>query len=77
MELMQRMHQISLQEYKFQNFSQKLSFFPLVTESENRGLPNMEKNIIKPVDIWITLLLPTFVNPSNPMFSLHHIDKRM
>lgn len=33
------------------------------------NFPNMEKKIINPVDIWITLLLPTFVSPRSPMFS--------
>jgi hypothetical protein len=37
------------------------------------NFPNMEKKIINPVDIWITLLLPTFVSPRSPMFSLHYI----
>jgi hypothetical protein len=36
-----------------------------------KKLPNREKKIINPVDIWITLLLPTLVSPRRPIFSLH------
>ena len=32
--------------------------------------PKIEKNIMKPADIWTTLRLPTRVSPSSPMFSL-------
>lgn len=38
---------------------------------ERESLPRIEKNIIKPADIWTTLLLPTFVSASRPAFSLH------
>lgn len=30
----------------------------------------MEKKIIKPADIWMTLRLPTLVSANNPAFSL-------
>lgn len=34
------------------------------------GVPNIEKKIMKPADIWITLRLPTLVNAKRPAFSL-------
>ena len=33
-------------------------------------IPAIEKKIIKPADIWMTLRLPAFVNANNPAFSL-------
>jgi hypothetical protein len=40
-----------------------------------KTVPNTEKKIIKPAEIWITLLLPTFVNASKPAFSLKKKSK--
>lgn len=57
-------------------FERKSCKFSLGNQIKNNKLPNMEKNIINPVDIWITLLLPTFVSPRRPMFSLHQRKKK-
>ena len=37
---------------------------------EGQMLPSMEKKIMKPAEIRITLLLPTLVDPRRPTFSL-------
>lgn len=39
--------------------------------------PSIEKNIINPAEIWITLRLPTRVLPSNPTFSLQNCKKSL
>jgi hypothetical protein len=42
-----------------------------VVQVENK--PNMEKNNMKAVEICTALLLPMWVNPRRPTFSLHII----
>lgn len=35
--------------------------------------PSIEKNSMKPAEIWTTLRLPTRVRPNKPTFSLHKL----
>lgn len=39
-------------------------------KKSSQSLPNIEKKIINPAEIWITLRLPTRVLPRSPTFSL-------
>lgn len=41
------------------------------------NLPRIEKKIMKPADIWTTLLLPTRVNASRPAFSLLNRNEKV
>lgn len=45
-------------------------FFMCAREEQPIYLPNIEKKIINPAEIWITLRLPTRVLPRSPTFSL-------
>lgn len=81
--LKQKQLRISLHRDHFWNFSwnanKKNRIFASTTESWEWDWPKMEKNIMKPAEIWTTLLLPTRVSPSSPTFSLetrHHVQKR-
>lgn len=40
------------------------------------SIPNIEKKIMKPADIWMTLRLPTLVNANRPAFSLRAVMRR-
>lgn len=46
-----------------------------MTDWELKDKPNMEKNIIKPVETCTTLLLPIRVRPRRPTFSLYYMIK--
>lgn len=50
-----------------QTRNKKASGSPHLHES---NIPNREKKSINPAEIWITLRLPTRVNPKRPVFSL-------
>jgi hypothetical protein len=50
--------------------NQRENWCSITNCTERVILPRMEKKIMKPAEIWITLLLPILVDPRRPTFSL-------